>query len=223
LRLIGHRDLARLLERLFRRSGLRIQMSQGFHPKPKISFPSALALGIEGRDEVVELELAEPVDAETLVERLRAHTVAGLGFTSVQVLPEGARKAQLRSATYEVAIPTARRAEAGERLRRLWEAPGCLVLRGDGGPAVDVRAALAELALVEGRLRIRLELGCQRSAGPRDVLAALGLADLLDQGFPLVRTAVELRSSPAEDAGATDFPAARQMRTADSAAREQEL
>jgi radical SAM-linked protein len=222
LRLLGHRDLARLLERLFRRAGLRLEMSEGFHPKPRVSFPSALALGIEGRDEVVELELAEPVDAESLLERLRAHAVDGLGFRGAELLPPGTKKAQVQSVTYEAAIPAARRAETADRAGRLWDSPRSVVPRGDGGPEVDVRAALAELTLVEGRLRMRLRASPQRSAGPRDVLAALGLADLLEQGFPVVRTAVELQPPAARGACPATLPAAQPMRTDDFAGREME-
>ena len=57
LRYIGHRDLMRLLERLFRRAGVVPAMSEGFHPKPRVSFPLALAVGIEGRAELFELEI----------------------------------------------------------------------------------------------------------------------------------------------------------------------
>ena len=59
LRWIGHRDLMRCMERLFRRAALPLGMSQGFHPKPRMSFPAALAVGIAAMDEVMELELAE--------------------------------------------------------------------------------------------------------------------------------------------------------------------
>ncbi len=59
LRLIGHRDLMRCLERVFRRAQLALGFSQGFHPKPRMTFPSALAVGIEGLDEVMEVELAD--------------------------------------------------------------------------------------------------------------------------------------------------------------------
>ncbi|HEX3724775.1 MAG TPA: TIGR03936 family radical SAM-associated protein, partial [Pirellulales bacterium] len=48
LRLLGHRDLLRAWERLLRRTGLELRMSAGFHPRPKINFPSALAVGIAG-------------------------------------------------------------------------------------------------------------------------------------------------------------------------------
>jgi radical SAM-linked protein len=193
-RLIGHRDLARSLERLFRRAGLRLEMSQGFHPKPRMSFPSALALGIEGRSEVMELELAESASAEDLHKRLAAHAVPGLSFPSVQILAPGTKKAQLRSATYEMPIPAERCGETAGRIRRLMAAAACPVERPGGGPAVDVRPFLEELTLQDGALRMRLLASRQRSAGPRDVLSALGLSDLELEGFPLARTAVELQS-----------------------------
>lgn len=192
LRLVGHRDLARSLERLFRRAGLRLQMSEGFHPKPRISFPSALALGIEGRNEVMELELAEAGSAEELLERLSAHAIPGLEFHRVEILAPGAKKARVRSVVYEAAIPAERRAGLADQVRRVWGSPSCPVPRGEGDSAVDVRQFLEELTLQEGVLRMRLRVTPQRSAGPRDVLAALALTDLEQQGWFLTRSEVEV-------------------------------
>lgn len=191
LRLIGHRDLARSMERLFRRAGLRLGMSQGFHPKPRMSFPAALAVGIEGLDEVMELELAETYTAEELHERLVRHSVPGLVFTSVQSLAPGARKAQIRSFCYQIPIPPERRPEVAERLSQLVAAASYPVQRAGKSTTVDLRASLEELSLQDGLLQVRL--GYQEGgAGPRDVLAALGLADLEQQGAYLTRTQVEL-------------------------------
>jgi len=65
LRWISHHDLARTFERWLRRAGLPLRRSAGFHPKPKLSFPSALALGIAALDEVMEFELSEAVSVTT--------------------------------------------------------------------------------------------------------------------------------------------------------------
>ena len=51
LRLIGHRDLVRAVERTLRRAGVQLSMSEGFHPKARLNFPSALSVGITGEDE----------------------------------------------------------------------------------------------------------------------------------------------------------------------------
>jgi radical SAM-linked protein len=193
LRLIGHRDLMRCFERLFRRAGLPLSMSQGFHPKPRMNFPSALAVGIEAVDEVLELELTESCDPGELSRRLSPHAPPGLTLNSVEVLPEGARKARLRSLSYEVPIPERNREGLAEKIDRLMAAADCPVQRPNRRTPVELRPLLEELSLREGVLRMRLRVGTGGTAGPRDVLSALGLSDLELQGVHLKRTAVEIR------------------------------
>src|SRR5687768_9350816 len=88
LRLISHRDLLRTLERLFRRAELPLGMSEGFHPKPRMSFPSALAVGIAGADEVMELELSQERTAEELLAVLTPHLPPGLAINSLEVMAQ---------------------------------------------------------------------------------------------------------------------------------------
>ena len=169
-------------------------MSEGFHPKPRMSFPSALALGIEGLDEVMELELAEPADAESLLAQLSRHAVPGLSFLGVEILAPGTRKAQLQSATYQLPVPDDRRDAAAQGAGRLRSGLVGAASEALGPDAVLVRQSLEDIRLEEGILRFRLRTSRRRSAGPRDVLAALGLEDLERSGTWLIRTAVQLQS-----------------------------
>ena len=191
LRLIGHRDLVRTLQRAFRRAGLRLGMSQGFHPKPRMSFPSALAVGIAGLDEVMEVELAETQTAEQILTRLAPHLVRGLTLRRVEILASGAPKARLRSTSWEVPVPPDRLAETASRLDRLQAGPASPDAAPGGGTA-DLRVWLEDLSLRDGTLRMRLRAAPQRSAGPREVLSAIGLGDVEETGVYLTRTAVEL-------------------------------
>lgn len=184
----------RLLERLFRRAGLRLGMSEGFHPKPRMSFPSALAVGIEGLDEVMELELAEAYEAEPLGAQLARHAVPGLEFRSVEILPPHAAKAAVRSAAYEVPLPENRRDEAARRIDKLLAAESCPVQRPRKDRPLELRPLIEELTLSGGTLRVRLKQGQQAGASVRDVLRALGLEDLEQAGVRLGRTAVELKT-----------------------------
>lgn len=181
-----------MTERLLRRAGLDLARSQGFHPKPRLSFPSALALGLEGRDEVMELELAEPADADAILARLRACAIPGLSFRSVELLAPGTKKAQLRSAVYQMPIPPDRRDDVARGVDRVLSGGATPVRRGGAGPAIDVRLFLEELSLQQGVLRMRLRASRERSATARDVLEALGIADLERDGAVLTRLAVEL-------------------------------
>lgn len=183
----------RCMQRLFRRAAVPLKMSQGFHPKPRMTFPSALAVGIEGTDEVMELELAEPRTADGLLLRLAEKAPPGLAIKSVEVLPPGAPKARACGASYQVPIPPQFREGLSQRIDRLLAADSCPIRRPDRTSPVDLRPSLEALTLREGVLRLRLQIDVQGGVRPRDVLRALGLAELETSGVHLTRTAVEVR------------------------------
>lgn len=194
LRLIGHRDLARTLERLFRRARLPLSMSEGFHPKARLSFPSALALGMEGTDEVMEVQLTHGVEPDSLVELLGAAAPAGLTFRSVELMPANAAKARVKRVAYEVAVPVERRAQVREAVGRLLAESEYFVPRRQRKEPVDLLKNLERLELVDGRLRIVQRVTGGASGSPRDILHALAATDLERGASWLTRTRVELAS-----------------------------
>lgn len=194
LRLISHRDLARAWERLFRRSGLQLGMSEGFHPKARISFPSALGLGIAGLDEVVEVELSEQASAAAIDAALRASAPPGLSIKHVRVLGEQEKKAQVVGMVYEFPAPRERQDAVRRAIDELLAQDSVLMERDAGKPPVDIRASISGLELDGDVVRMRLLASRTASARPRDVLAAIGLADLENAGCCLTRTAVEISS-----------------------------
>jgi radical SAM-linked protein len=191
LRFISHRDLVRTLERWFRRAKLPLAMSQGFHPKPKMSFPAALAVGMIGANELMDVELEGNPFAQDVRARLIQHGLPGLSILEVEKLPPGA-KSRVRSLRFEMEIPAERRGDVRARVIELLSKPSHVVARDDGSRGVDLRPAIEELLFEGDRLRMRLLVNDQGGARPRAVLSALGLDSLVEQGIPLVRTEVEL-------------------------------
>ena len=184
----------RCLERLFRRAGLALGMSEGYRPKPRLNFPLALAVGIEGRREVMELELNETPPADELLARLQPQAPPGLRIESLEILPPGSAKARAVSASYQVAIAKSRLPGLDERIQQLLSASTSLIRRPNRSAPIDLKAALLELALREDVLHMRLKTDPGGSAGPRDVLAALHLEDLEPEGTVLTRSDVEIDS-----------------------------
>ena len=129
LRWIGHRDLMRCLERIFRRAALPLGMSEGFHPKPRMTFPLPWRSESPGRDEVMEFELAETLSAEEIRVRLAPQCPAGWRLRSVEVLPPEAKKAHVHSATYEAPIPAPLARRLGRADRALAGPPACPIAR----------------------------------------------------------------------------------------------
>ena len=54
MRYTGHLDLHRAWERAFRRAGLPLAYSQGFHPGPRLNLACALPLGFTSECEIVD-------------------------------------------------------------------------------------------------------------------------------------------------------------------------
>jgi radical SAM family uncharacterized protein/radical SAM-linked protein len=77
---LSHLDLIRALPRTFRRKGLPLYYSTGFHPKPEMTFGPALSLGIASLVEVVDVKLTSELDPEAWRGELTDASQAGLTF-----------------------------------------------------------------------------------------------------------------------------------------------
>jgi radical SAM family uncharacterized protein/radical SAM-linked protein len=77
---LGHLDLVRHLPRIFRRAGFTLYYSEGFHPKPELSYGPALGLGIPSLGELVDVTLVDEVAPDELLRRLARVTLDGIEF-----------------------------------------------------------------------------------------------------------------------------------------------
>ncbi|MGW8256032.1 MAG: TIGR03936 family radical SAM-associated protein [Thermoguttaceae bacterium] len=192
LRFIGHRDLIRCFERLFRRAGIPLSLSEGFHPKPRMTFPLPLAVGIEGHGEVMDLEVSESFSVPETLTRLQSQAPSGLTLRALEFLPPGAKKPHARRVCYQASIPGRLQTHLVQRINELMARASLPITRKAGRPPVDLRSMVEELTLQEDRLCMRLRIDQQGSIGPRDVLKALGLEELELLGGRITRTALEM-------------------------------
>ena len=179
LKFIGHIDLLRTLELLFRRAKLPIAMSCGFHPKMRMSFPSALGLGFGSLDEVLDLEMQEQagvMDADNLLHLLNQHTIEGLTFLSARLLGENEKKAKLLASIFQTNIPAAYQKHTADKIETFMKESSIPVTK-SAGRMVDVRQAVLQMSFDSstGCLTIELQTQAGPEAGIKEVLAALGL------------------------------------------------
>ncbi len=108
LRLTGHLDLVRLLERVVRRAALPISFSGGYHPMPKIAIANALSLGMTSSGEIVDFELAEPLEVEEFRRQLAEKLPPDLPIYDVEEVDLKAPSANklLRQAEYIIDVST---------------------------------------------------------------------------------------------------------------------
>src|SRR4051812_900516 len=183
LRLISHHDIMRCLERMVRRAQVPLSTSQGFNPRPKIVFALALGLGIEGRDEVVDIELSEPREPDDVFRRLAEAAPPGFDWLGVEALPATAPAPRPVAVEYRLSVPEPRRHEAHAALARLLAGTSCLVTRrrpdGEREQTIALSFFLIDAELPEEGMRgARLKVSPDGSARPEELLEALGLRDL---------------------------------------------
>lgn len=80
---ISHLDLNRCMLRTFRRSGLPIWYTEGFHSHPYFSFALALSLGYESSCEILDFNLNEEIPFDEVRNRLNAVMPYGMKIISV--------------------------------------------------------------------------------------------------------------------------------------------
>ena len=74
---ISHLDLSRAWERAFRRAQIPVAYSQGFNPHPKISFGSALAVGVTSSGEYLDVSLKKIIPLKEIKGELSKYLPKG--------------------------------------------------------------------------------------------------------------------------------------------------
>jgi len=196
LRWISHRDLASLWERIGRRAGLPFSMTEGFHPKPRLMFPSALPLGVESLDEVVDLELNEEWDEEQLLAALREDQQPGLTIHQATRVDLSDGKARLAGRQYHVTLPDDFCEPEGravdQQIKQLKQNQTITTDRSGKEIVTHVPTQIPILELepeqLPERLVVRLINSEAASLKIHDVLELLDIGDWPQRGATLIRT-----------------------------------
>jgi radical SAM-linked protein len=190
IRFLSHRDLARIWERSLRRAGIRAAYSEGFSPRPKLSFGLALSTGYESLGEYLDIDLADEIDPAELPGLVTPHLPAGMTAQIAVPIPPGTDSLQqaVTSCSWRQEVVGPERSAVAvtvERVLALDTLP--ITVERKGSPVeVDARPAIVGLALAphdpapDGATPLRpstvliTELATQpRSLRPAELLRAL--------------------------------------------------
>ncbi|MDH4277799.1 MAG: TIGR03936 family radical SAM-associated protein [Acidimicrobiia bacterium] len=149
IRFVSHRDVARLFERAMRIVRLPVAYSEGFSPRPKLSFGLALSVGHESDAEYLDVEVTEMPDVETMAAALSDALPDGLSVESVVVLEQGAASLQqvITSCTWRIEVLGAPTDSVAAAVAAALDAPELLLERVRKGKTAvaDVRPAILAL------------------------------------------------------------------------------
>ncbi|MCY4631790.1 MAG: TIGR03936 family radical SAM-associated protein [bacterium] len=182
IRFCGHRDAARIWERAVRRAELPVAYSQGFTPRPRISFGLALATGQESVAEYLDVDLRTTPEelydwAACMPERLSAVLPDGMTVTDACPLSPGTASLQdaVTSCTWEFALAESDVTSAAGWAARVRSADSLPLQRERKGRTTtsDVRTAVGDLHILDASVGSVLvaELGTKpRAVRPAEFL-----------------------------------------------------
>lgn len=101
---IGHLDVMRYFQKLFRRSGIPIAYSEGFSPHQILSFSHPLPLGMESIGEYADIELVDKISSKEAITLLKKESVPEIEILSFRELSEKTENAMasVKAARYLV-------------------------------------------------------------------------------------------------------------------------
>jgi radical SAM-linked protein len=181
VRWTSHRDIARMWERAFRRVPLPLAYTQGFSPRPKVSFGLALPTGAESVAEYLDVETAEGAefDVVQLPARLTPALPAGIDVLAAATIDDRADSLQheVTSCSWTVGVVGAGADELAELVDRALAADTLVVSRERKGKASDEDVRPGILSVVAAGTVLECELTAQpRALRPSELVRALSPA-----------------------------------------------
>lgn len=224
VRFVSHRDVARAFERAFRVEQLPLAFTQGFAPRPRVSFGLALSVGHESDAEYLDVQLAEEIPLDALARRVSDALPEGIRVTGAAALADRAPALQesVTAVAYRVTVtgPDDSPVDADDLRVAVDEAlarPEMPVTRTRKGHEVtdDLGSIVRTMAVTDaddlGPV-LDLELSTHpRGARPAEVLSAVG-GDLVDRRVLRTKQLIErggARLEPLEADARSRVPEAR--------------
>jgi len=183
-RWLGHLDVLRVFERAIRRARLPVAFSEGFNPRIRIAFVSALGVGVTGSREPAFVQMAEPAEPGIVRDALNAVLPGGIRVGRAEWVEVAEARRRSRSYVWsefrvvcDFPSPFQDAGAAVQSLMAAASAPYCRHRKGQS-VVVDLRPLIGALDVApagEGRveLAMRLALLQEGVARPSEVVDLL--------------------------------------------------
>ncbi len=199
LQYISHLDLVRTMMKIIVRAKLPLWYTEGFNPKPKVTFAAPLSTGTESMCEYMDIRLTEKIPAEEALLKLNENMTHEMQAIEVYY-PEN-RLTCLSWLEYEITVNTVGASdELALRCKNALGADELPILKKtkSGEAIVDIKPMIksADISFSDGELIIRAILSAESSSflNPeyvvkllREKCGILSSPDLLSENYRVMR------------------------------------
>ncbi len=200
LQYISHLDLVRTMMKVIVRAKLPLWYTEGFNPKPKLTFAAPLSIGTESMCEYMDIRLTEKISTALAKERLNANMTEWMQATEVYYPDE--KLTALKWLAYEITLETKEAvSELAEKINSVLESEELPILKKtkSGETLVNIKPLIKSAsARVAGQ---RIVISCILSADPsaflnpeyvikvlKEKCGILSDDNLLEERYSIMRT-----------------------------------
>ena len=200
LQYISHLDLVRTMMKVIVRAKLPLWYTEGFNPKPKLTFAAPLSIGTESMCEYMDIRLTEKIPTAIAKERLNANMTDEMQATEVYYPAE--KLTALKWLAYEITLEIKDAApELAEKINSVLESEELQVLKKtkSGEALVNIKPLIKSASARAAGQRIMIS--CILSADPsaflnpeyvikilKEKCGILSDDNLLEERYSIMRT-----------------------------------
>ena len=171
-RYFGHLELVNIFQRALKRAGVAVRFSEGFHPKPKISFDDPLPVGIASQQERFTISAPDDVRPRQVKNVIKRHLPAGLAISYCLLAEQKTPRGPHRLVRYTVDLTEGR---FDEKLLQAFNArPEFIIIlssRKGKLKKIDLKDIVVKSELRDaGHLELTLQTEPGKTVRPFDVL-----------------------------------------------------
>jgi radical SAM-linked protein len=181
-RYLSHLELVRLFIRAFRRTGIDLVYSGGYHPMPKVSFALALPVGTESMSEIIDIQINNIQNRSLAIERLNKELPSGIRVHFIEEISIRNPSPQVKESYFNIKINGSfNKEDLGKFLR----SKTCLVIKQHrrGDRIVDIRSQVKGINLLS---KDEMELVLRHGKGPE-----MKPAEIIKEVFALSNSQIE--------------------------------
>jgi radical SAM family uncharacterized protein/radical SAM-linked protein len=161
-RYLSHLEVVRLFIRAFRRAGINMVYSKGYHPMPRVSFATALPVGVESLDEVVDLSLYDSGNIHRTIDLVNRELPDGIRVLTIEEVLAKERPPRMKESTFLISVRGSVKEEDMIRFLSLSVCP-MVQKRENRARTIDIRSQVKGLQLISDN---EIEMVLRHDGGP---------------------------------------------------------
>jgi radical SAM-linked protein len=182
IKFISHLDFVKAFEYGLRRSKLPISFTEGFNPRPKMSFGNAAGVGVSSDDERIVLDLSQAVEPNQIKTRLNEKLPPGMQVISADEIPEDTKSelGKLNASEYQISISSSEVSKVERILNEIMDSTEYTALRHKSGSvqSVNFRPYVISMDIIDASdktITINASFKTTNSGGgrPQDIIQIL--------------------------------------------------